>query len=58
MLNKESEYTYVTSKDADVENGDFGKNVGVGIDTEKMSIRHGGLDKGRVTVEPLTVEGA
>lgn len=46
MLNKESEYTYVTSKDADVENGDFGKNVGVDIVTEKMSIRHGGLDEG------------
>lgn len=45
MLNKESEYTYVISKDADVENGDFGKNVGVDIVTEKMSIRHGGLDE-------------
>ena len=46
MLNKETEYTYVTSKDADVENGNFGKNVGVDIVTEKMSIRHGGLDEG------------
>ena len=46
MLNKESEYTYVISKDSDVENGDFGKNVGMTIDTEKMSIRHGGLDEG------------
>lgn len=46
MLNKETEYTYVTSKGAGVENGDFGKNVGVDIVTEKMSIRHGGLDEG------------
>lgn len=39
MLNREREFTYITSTDEEVENGDFGKNVGVAIGTKKIETR-------------------
>lgn len=45
MLNREKEYTYLTSTNGEVQNEGFAKNVVVNTGTTKACVKHGGLEE-------------